>query len=804
MNRIIKKVAVLGSGVMGSRIACHFAGIGIQTLLLDIAPTTLNEAETAKKLTLEHPAVKNRIVNDALAAAIRSNPSPVYTKDVVKRITTGNFTDNLKDITGCDWVIEVVVERLDIKQQLFTEVEKYRKPGTLITSNTSGIPIHLMAEGRTEDFRKHFCGTHFFNPPRYLRLLEIIPTEFTDPGVTDFLLHYGDLYLGKTTVLCKDTPAFIANRIGVFSIMAIFRLVEQLGLTIDEVDALTGPLIGRPKSAIFRTADVVGIDTLVKVAKGIAANCPNDEQKDVFTIPAWLDKIVTNNWLGDKTGQGFFKKTKGSGGEKEILTLNLQTMEYGPRQRPKFASVEAARAVDDLKTRLKMLVHDKDGGTDKAGEFFRLFHYSLFSYISLRIPEISDELYRVDDAMMAGFGWEIGAFESWDVLGVEGTAKKMTEAGFKVAPWVQDMLASGIKTFYKVENGKRLYYDIAAKTYRPLPGGDAFLVMKNFEGQTVWKNSACRLYHLGDEVLGLEWNTKMGTIGGEVLEGIQRSVGVAEERYKGLVIAGDGTNFSAGANVGLIFMLAIEQDYDELDMAIRQFQNTMMRARYSAVPVVVAPHGLTLGGACELSLHADRVVPAAESYIGLVELGVGLIPGGGGTKEFTLRAADEMHDGEPETITLKNRFFTIATAKVGTSAYEAFDLGILKKDRDIVSINQGRRVAEARSSVIGLYNDGYTMPTPRKDVKVLGRSALGALYAGIHAMRQGKYATDHDVVVARKLAFVMCGGDLSEPSLVSEQYILDLEREAFLSLCGEKKTLERIQSVLKGGKPIRN
>jgi len=405
---------------------------------------------------------------------------------------------------------------------------------------------------------------------------------------------------------------------------------------------------------------------------------------------------------------------------------------------------------------------------------------------------------------MAGFGWEIGAFESWDVLGVERMVKQMKEAGYRVAAWIEEMLAAGMKTFYKIENGKRLCYDVASKVYKPLPGGDAFLVMKNFEGQTVWKNSACHLYHLGDEVLGLEWNTKMGTIGGEVLEGIQRGIGVAEEKYKGLVIAGDGPNFSVGANVGLIFMLAIEQDYDELDMAVRQFQGTMMRARYSAVPVVVAPHGMTLGGSCELSLHADRVVPAAESYIGLVELGIGVIPGGGGTKEFTMRAADEMHDGEPETITLKDRFFTIATAKVSTSAYEAFNLGILRKGHDIVSINQGRRIAEAKSSVIELYNDGYTMPVPRKDVKVLGRSALGALYAGIHSMWRGHYATDHDVVVAKKLAYVMCGGDLSEPTFVSEQYILDLEREAFLSLCGEKKTLERIQSVLKGGKPIRN
>jgi len=800
MNRIIKKVAVLGSGVMGSRIACHFAGIGIQTLLLDIAPTALNEAEAAKKLTLDHPAVKNRIVNEALAAAVKSNPSPIYTKDVVKRIKTGNFTDNMKDIAGCDWIIEVVIERLDIKQQVFTEVEKYRKPGTLITSNTSGIPIHLMTQGRSDDFKKHFCGTHFFNPPRYLRLLEIIPTPDTDPGVVEFLLHYGDLYLGKTTVLAKDTPAFIANRIGVYGIMAIFGLVEKLGLTIDEVDALTGPIIGRPKSATFRTADVVGIDTLVKVAKGVAENCPQDEQKAVFSIPAWLDKIVANKWLGDKTGQGFFKKTKGAGGEKEILTLDLKTLEYGPRQKPKFATLEAAKPIDDLKTRLKALLQ----GTDRAGEFYRQFHYGLFSYISHRIPEISDELYRVDDAMMAGFGWEIGAFESWDVLGVETNVTKMKEAGYTVAPWVEEMLASGARTFYRVEQGRRLYYDIPSKSYKPLPGGEAFLVMRNFEGQTVWKNSACRLYHLDDSVLGLEWYTKMGSIGGEVLEGIQKSIALAEEKYKGVVIAGEGPNFSAGANVGLIFMLAIEQDFDELDMAIRQFQSTMMRVRYSAVPVVVAPHGLTLGGACEMSLHADRVVAAAESYIGLVELGVGLIPGGGGTKEFTLRAADEMHEDEPETITLKNRFFNIATAKVSTSAMEAYELGILRKGRDLVSINQGRRIAEAKASVIELYDDGYVQPVVRTDVKVLGRSALGALYSGINAMWRGNYATDHDVKVAKKLAYVMCGGDLSEPSVVSEQYILDLEREAFLSLCGEKKTLERIQSVLKGGKPLRN
>lgn len=792
MNRIIKKVAVLGSGVMGSRIACHFAGVGVQVLLLDMVP---KEATESTK-----PAERNKLVNDALTAAIKSNPSPVYDKNVVKRISTGNFDDNMRDIAACDWIIEVVVERLDIKKLIYDKVESFRKPGTLVTSNTSGIPIHLMTEGRTDDFKKHFCGTHFFNPPRYLRLLEIIPTPHTDPEVISFLMNYGDLILGKRTVLAKDTPAFIANRIGVYGIMAIFGLVDKMGLTIDEVDALTGPVIGRPKSATFRTADVVGIDTLVKVAKGVFENCPGDEARESFNIPAWVNKMVENNWLGDKTGQGFFKKTKGSGGEKEILTLNLKTMEYGARVKPKFASVETAKPIDDLQQRLKMLV----GAQDKAGEFYRHFHYGLFSYISHRIPEISDEIYRVDDAMMAGFGWEIGAFESWDVLNVAKTTEAMKQAGYKVAPWVEEMLAAGNRSFYKVEGGKKYSYDPASKTYKPLPGGEAFIVMSNFQDRVIWKNGSCRLYELGDDVVGLQWFTKMNSIGGDVLSGIQTAIDKAEKSYKGLVIANEGANFSAGANVGMIFMLAIDQEYDELDMAIRLFQSSMTRARYSSVPVVVAPHGLALGGACELSLHADKCCPAAETYSGLVELGVGLIPGGGGTKEFVLRASDEMHEDEPETITLKNRFLTIATAKVATSASEGFTNGIYRKGLDEIVMNQERRIAEAKKSVIEIYDSGYTTPVTRKDIKVLGQSALGALYTGINGMWRAGYATEHDVVVAKKLAYVMCGGDLSEPTLVSEQYLLDLEREAFLSLCGEKKTLERIQSVLKSGKPIRN
>jgi len=793
MKRKIKKVAILGSGVMGSRIACHFAGIGVQVLLLDIV---LKEASESKDKKL-----RNKIVNDSLQAAIKSNPSPVFYKDVVKKITTGNFDDDMKDVASCDWIIEVVVERLDIKKSVYERTEQFRKPGTLITTNTSGIPIHMLSEGRSEDFKKNFCGTHFFNPPRYLRLLEIIPTPDTDASVVDFLMNYGDLFLGKTTVLCKDTPAFIANRIGVYGIMSLFKLVDKLDLTIDEVDALTGPIIGRPKSATFRTADVVGIDTLVKVAKGVYENCPNDEARDTFLIPEWLDKMVANNWLGEKTGQGFFKKMPPSPkGEKEIFTLDLKTFEYRPRAKSKFASVDAAKSVDDLKQRLKMLV----GAQDKAGEFYRHFHYGLFSYVSHRMPEISDEIYRIDDAMMAGFGWEIGAFETWDVLGVDKTVKAMKEAGYKVPQWVDEMVTAGNKSFYKIENGKKLFYDLSTKTNKPIPGSDSFIVMSNYQDKLVWKNASCGLYDLGDDVLGLQWSTKMNSIGGDVISGIQTAIDKAEKNYKGLVIANEGANFSAGANVGMIFMLAIDQEYDELDMAIRMFQNTMMRARYSSVPVVIAPHGLTLGGGCELSLHADKCSPTAETYIGLVELGLGVIPGGGGTKEFTLRASDEMHEDEPETITLKNRFLTIATAKVATSAFEGFDIGIFRKGHDEVVLNQNRRVAEAKRSVIEISDSGYTTPVQRRDIRVLGRSALGALYAGINGMWRANYATDHDVVVAKKLAYVMCGGDLSEPGLVSEQYLLDLEREAFLSLCGERKTLERIQSVLKGGKPVRN
>ncbi len=804
MNRSIRKVAVLGSGVMGSRIACHFAGIGVQVLLLDIVPATLTEAETAKGLTLETKAVRNRIVNDALQATLKGKPSAVFTKKVTDHITTGNFTDDLKKISDCDWIMEVVIERLDIKQRIFEQVEQYRRPGSIISSNTSGIPIHYMSEGRSDDFRRNFCGTHFFNPPRYLRLLEIIPCPDTDPAVISFLMDYGDRFLGKTTVLCKDTPAFIANRVGVFGFMAVFHAMAQNGLNVDEVDALTGPVLGRPKSATFRTGDVVGLDTLVHVAKALPINAPNDEAIAIFKLPAFLEKMVENKWLGDKTGQGFYKKApvaKGdTKGHSEILTLNLETMEYGPQKKPKFATLEAAKPVEDLHQRLKVLY----SGTDKAGDFYKQFHHMLFAYVSHRLPEIADELYKIDDALKAGFGWEIGAFESWDTLGVQKVFDKMTAEGYAAAPWVAEMLAGGITTFYKTEQGKRKYYDVRTKAYQIIPGLGSFILLEHLDEQVIWKNSACKLYDIGDDVVALRWNTKMNSIGGEVLEAVQKSIAIAEDSYKGLVIANNGANFSAGANVGLIFMFAAEQEYDELDMAIRAFQSATMRMRYSSIPVIVAPHGMTLGGGCEMCLHADGVQAAAETYIGLVEVGVGLIPGGGGTKELTLRASDRTIKEDIETNYLQQLFLNIGTAKVSTSAHEAFENFILRPGYDSISINPDRRIADAKRKVLMLSEQGYIQPAPRNDIKVQGRGGLGGLLSGIHAMWRGNYITPHDKLIATKLAHVMCGGDLSGATIVSEQYLLDLEREAFLSLCGERKTQERLQSILTTGKPLRN
>lgn len=801
MNRNINKIAVLGSGVMGSRIACHFANIGVKVILLDIVPRELTDAEKAKGLTIENKTVRNRIVNDALQFALKSNPSPIYKKSFSNRITTGNFDDNMKDIADCDWVIEVVIENLNIKKKVFEQVEKFRKPGSLITSNTSGIPINMMLEGRSEDFQSHFCGSHFFNPPRYLKLLEIIPTSKTKQEVVDFLMHYGDLFLGKTMVLCKDTPAFIANRIGVYSIMSLFHLIEKMDLSVEEVDKLTGPALGRPKSATFRTCDVVGLDTLVHVANGLKANCPDDEANELFSAPSFISKMVENNWLGSKTGQGFYKKVKDEAGKSDIHALDLKTMEYKASPKVKFATLEAAKQVENLKDRMKVLM----SGKDKAGDFYRTLLFGLFQYVSNRIPEISDEIYKIDAALNAGFGWDMGPFETWDAVGLKTSLQAMEQMGNKPAQWVYDMLASGADTFYKLENGTKKYYDISSKAYKAIPGLENYILLDNIRSsKTIWKNAGSTITDIGDGIINLEFHTKMNTIGSEVLSGINKAIEIAEKDFKGLVISNEGANFSAGANLGMVFMMAVEQEWDEVDFAVRYFQNTMMRVRYSSIPVVVAPHGLTLGGSCELCLHADKVVANAETYMGLVEFGVGVIPGGGGTKEFALRLADELHNGDMETNQFRNRFLTIGQAMVSTSAHEAFDLGYLKTGRDQVNISKSRLLSEAKAAAIELANNGYTKPVPRTDIRVLGKQVLGLISVGAHTMLSGKYISEHDKLISEKLGYVLAGGNLSSPTLVSEQYLLDLEREAFVSLCGTKKTLERMQSILTGGKILRN
>jgi 3-hydroxyacyl-CoA dehydrogenase len=801
MERRIRKVAVLGSGIMGSRIAAHMAGVGVEVMLLDIVPRERNAAEEAAGVDIASKKFRNRLVNDALQSALKSNPSPIYHPDFAKRISTGNFEDDMPRIKDADWIIEVVVERLDIKKTVFEQVEKYRKPGTLVSSNTSGIPIHLMLEGRSEDFRKHFLGTHFFNPPRYLKLLEIIPTPETLPEVVEFFMHYGDLYLGKSTVLCKDTPAFIANRVGIYSIMSLFHQVKEMGLTVEEVDKLTGPVLGRPKSATFRTTDVVGLDTLVHVANGLKASTPNDEMNHLFALPTFIEQMQKENKLGSKTGEGFYKKVRTTDGGSEIQTLDLDSLQYRPNKRASFKTLEATKPISELKERLPILC----GGKDKAGNFYRKSFAGLFAYVSNRVPEIADELFRVDEAMKAGFGWELGPFEYWDAIGLEKGLEYVAAEGLKVAAWIGEMQAAGANTFYQIENGKLKYYDPQSKTYKVVPGQDSFIILDRIRPtKTVWQNAEAVVEDLGDGVLNIEFRSKMNTLGGGVIQGINKAFDLAEKDYRGLVIGNQAPNFSVGANLGMIFMMAIEQDYDELNMAVKIFQDTVMRVRYSAVPVVVAPHGMTLGGGCEMTLHADRVVAAAETYIGLVEFGVGVIPGGGGTKELTLRAADRYMKDDVELNTLRENYLTIGMAKVATSAHEAYGLGILRKGQDEIVLNKDRQIAAAKSAMIEMSDAGYTKPVQRKDIKVLGRQALGMFEIGAHSMVSAKFISEHDRLISRKLAYVMSGGDLSEPTLVSEQYLLDLEREAFLSLCGERKTLERIQHMLKTGKPLRN
>jgi len=801
MTRRIKKVAIIGSGIMGSGIACHFANIGVEVLLLDIVPRELNDKEKAKGLTLEDKIVRNRLVNDALTASLKSKPSPIYNQKFANRITTGNIDDDLYKIADVDWIMEVVVERLDIKKSVFEKIEKFRKAGTIISSNTSGIPIQFMNEGRSEDFRKHFAVTHFFNPPRYLKLFEVVPGPDCKQEITDFLMDYGSKFLGKTSVLAKDTPAFIGNRIGIFGIQSLFHQVKEMGLTVEEVDKLTGPVIGRPKSATFRTVDVVGLDTLVHVANGIYENCPNDEAHELFKLPNFINTMMEKKWLGSKTGQGFYKKVRNADGSSEIKALDLDTLEYRSSKKAKFATLELTKTIDKPIDRFKVLV----GGKDKAGEFYRKNFAAMFAYVQNRIPEISDELYKIDDAMKAGFGWENGPFEIWDAVGVEKGIELMKAEGKEPATWVTDMLASGSTSFYTVKEGNSYFYDIPSKAQTKIPGQDSFIILDNIrKSNEVWKNSGAVIEDLGDGILNLEFQSKMNTIGGDVLAGLNKAIDLAEKDFQGLIVGNQAANFSVGANIGMIFMLAAEQEYDELNMAIKYFQDSMMRMRYSSIPTISAPHGMALGGGCEISLHADKVVAAAETYMGLVEFGVGVIPGGGGSKEMALRASDSFNKGDVELNILQENFLTIGMAKVSTSAYEAFDLGLLQKGKDVVVVNKDRQIAIAKQHALLMAESGYTQPVKRNDVKVLGKQALGMFLVGTDSMEHSKYISEHDQKIANKLAYVMAGGDLSEPTLVSEQYLLDIEREAFLSLCTERKTLERIQAMLKTGKPLRN
>ncbi|MEL7119803.1 MAG: 3-hydroxyacyl-CoA dehydrogenase NAD-binding domain-containing protein [Bacteroidota bacterium] len=797
MTRRLKKAAVLGSGVMGAGIACHFANIGLQVLMLDIVPPNLSEEES------KDPKKRNSFADGALKAALKSKPAALYRKDLASRIKTGNFEDDFEKIKDCDWIIEVVVERLDIKQKVFEKVDQYRAKGSLVTSNTSGIPIHMMLDGRSDDFKQHFCGTHFFNPPRYLRLFEVIPTEQTKQEVVDFFMHFGDVFLGKQTVLCKDTPAFIGNRIGVYAMAKIFQLTQELGLPIGAVDKLTGPAIGRPKTGTFRLGDLVGLDTAAKVIQGIKDNCPHDPQAQQLEIPAYLQFLLENKFLGNKTRQGFYKKSKEKDekGKSIILALNLDTNEYEKQEKLDLPVLKLTKQIDELSRRIPAIF----SADDKGAQLLQKSFLGLFSYASNRIPEIADHLYSIDDALRAGFGWEMGPFEYWDALGVSKGIELAEAAGEPIADWVKEMQAGGFESFYIREGGARKYYDIASKSYQVIPGTEEFIILDNYRDKApVFKNSEINLHDIGDGVLCLEFVSPHNSIGEGVLRGINDSIKIAEEGdWQGLVIGNNANNFTVGANLMLIAMFAYQQEFDELNMAVNLFQQTSMRCRYSSIPVVAATQGYTFGGGCEFIMHCDATVSAAESYIGLVEVGVGLIPGGAGTKEFAVRASDSFHTGDVMIPTLIEKFKTIALASVATSAHEAFQQGYLLHSKDEVVINTNRNIAEAKKKVLELAPN-YVQPIQREDVYVLGRAGMASLYAAANELYLGKYASEHDIRIAHKVAQVLCGGDLTGPQKVSEQYLLDLEREAFLSLCGEQKTLERIQHMLQTNKPLRN
>ena len=794
MIKNIKKVAVLGSGIMGSGIACHLANVGLEVLLLDIIPK--NEESNSNKQT------RNSLVNISLQNAIKSKPSPLFTNSKLINITTGNFTDDFEKINNYDWIIEVVVERLDVKKIIFEKVDQFRKKGSLVSSNTSGIPIEMMLANRSDDFKNHFFGSHFFNPARYLRLLEIIPTKHTQKEIINFMINFGGKILGKSTVICKDTPGFIANRIGVFAIQELFHTVGEMGISVGDVDALTGPIMGRAKSATFRTCDVVGLDTLIHVANGLKSNCPNDERNNIFELPDFIHKMQENDWLGSKSGQGFYKKTIDEKGKKSILELDLASFEYKKSVKTKFETIAKARKTENLVERMKILFN----GKDKAGDFYKKIFAGIFSYSACRIPEIAEEIFRLDEAMKAGFGWEMGPFEMWDAVGFLNGVKEIKNQGLTIPNWIKELEKNDDFKFYSLENEIPEFYDLSNNKLTKIPGLEGVVTLGNLnEKALVWKNNEASILDIGDGIINVSFHSKMNTIGSEILQALNHAIDLAENGdYKGIVIANEGANFSAGANVGIIFMLAAEQEYEELEMAVREFQNTTMRLRYSSVPVVAAPHGLTLGGGCEICLHSDKVIAHAETYMGLVEFGVGLIPGGGGTKEMALRFSDGLKQGDMRINRFRDNFLTIGQAKVSSSGEEAMELGFLRKGIDEVIISRKNQISYAKEICLKMSEKGYVQKNMRKDITVLGQEGLGIIYAGANSMKSGNYMSEHDQLISEKLGYVLSGGDLSQLTKVSEKYLLEMERKAFIELCTERKTLERIQSLLQTGKILRN
>jgi 3-hydroxyacyl-CoA dehydrogenase len=799
----IGKAAVLGAGTMGATIAAHLANAGIPTYLLDIAPNSLTPEEEAKGLALDSPKVRDRIANAGFSALTKARPAAYMLASNSGLITVGNFTDDMARLAECDLVIEAVVENLDIKHKIFAEVDKHRKPGAVIASNTSGIPIRSIAEPFSDDFKAHFLGIHFFNPPRYMKLVEVIPTEWTDGEMACKISGFLDQRLGKGVVPAKDRPNFIANRVGTFGMMATVHEMIAGGFTPTEVDQMTGKAIGHASSATFRTSDLVGLDVLAHVNKNLYPAVPDDEDREAFQTPKLIDDMLEKKLLGDKTKGGFYKKTKNAAGKTEILELDLKTFEYKPQQKTKFASLDAAKGIEDLPARLKALVW----GKDNVGEFLWKTISRTLRYSANRIPEIADTIVEIDNAIKWGFGWEVGVFETWDAIGVKESVERMRAEGQAVPANVEKMLASGAESFYKTESGQRSYYDLVGGVYKPVAERPGVTILRSVKDRSgvIKKNTGASMIDLGDGVACLEFHSKMNSIGGDTVQMLNFAITEAEKNFKGLVIGNQGGNFSAGANIMLLLLAAQEEEWDDIDLMISTFQKSVMRVRYSAVPVVTAPYGLTLGGGCETTMHGDHAQAAAETYIGLVEVGVGLIPAGCGTKEMTMRAIDAARrapDADPLAF-LKKTFELIGMGKVATSAQEARDWGILRGS-DGISMNGDRLIADAKQEVLNLAASGYVQPNERTDILALGESAQAAMKLALHMMHQGGYISEHDQLIGKKLAKVMSGGDLNHQTFVSERYLLDLEREAFLSLCGERKTQERIAAMLKTGKPLRN